>query len=250
MSFTLLPAIDLTAGRLGVYTPEGPAPLEAFDGDPIQAARSYLASGARWLHVVDMDLAFDGVATNLEVVRAIAALPDARVQASGGIRTWQGAGALLAAGASKVVVSSGALADEESVAEIIAGARPDEVLFGIEVSDGRIRARGTNDVDIDLLSTLGWLRAAGATGFLVTAVGRVGRATGPDVELVRRVARSGIPTIGAGGIRSLADLEAVRAAGAVGAVVGRAALEGSLDLAEAIAWAAAEASPEPPLGPG
>jgi phosphoribosylformimino-5-aminoimidazole carboxamide ribonucleotide (ProFAR) isomerase len=239
VSFTLLPAIDLTAGVLGVYTGEGPVPIEAFDGDPMEAARSYLAAGARWLHVVDMDRAFDGDATNVELVHAIASLSDARVQASGGIRTWQDVSVLLAAGASRVVVSSAALADDDVVTEIIERAGFGEVLFGIEVSAGRVRARGSDAVDVDLVSTLESLRTAGATGFLVTAVGRVGRATGPDAELVRLVARSGVPTIGAGGIRSLADLEAVRGAGAIGAVVGRAALEGSLDLADAIAWATA-----------
>ncbi len=245
MPFTLLPAIDLTAGRLGVYLPDGPVAVEAFDGEPIDAARSYLASGARWLHVVDMDRAFD-VGTNAEVVRAIEALPGARVQASGGVRTWADVRALLAVGASRVVVSSGALAEEDAVAEIVSGARAGEVLFGIEVSEGRIVARGSDEVDLDLMATLGWLHTAGASGFVVTAVGRVGRETGPDVDLVRRVARSGLPTIGAGGIRSLADLEAIRGTGAVGAVVGRAALEGSLDLAQAITWAAEEPSPGPP----
>ncbi len=239
MPFALLPAIDLTAGGLGLYTPAGPVAVDAFRGDPAAAASAFLASGARWLHVVDMDLAFGDVATNLELVRSIAALPRARVQAGGGVRSWAEVGAFLDAGASRVVVSSAALAAEQDVAEIIDRARPGEVLFGIEVSEGRIRARGTDVVDLDLMETLGWLRAAGAPGFLVTAVGRVGRETGPDVELVRRVAQSGVPSIGAGGVRSLADLAALREAGAVGAVVGRAALDGSLDLGEALAWGAA-----------
>ena len=238
MPFTLLPAIDLTDGGLGVYTPTGPAPLDAFDGDPLQAARSCLAAGARWLHVVDMDLAFGADATNLEVVRAIAALPGAMLQASGGVRTWAQVGAFLEAGASRVVVSSAALVAEDLVAEILARGRPGEVVFGIEVADGRIRARGAEAVDLDLMSTLGWLRTAGAPGFLVTAVGRVGQESGPDTDLVRRVARAGVPTIGAGGIRSVADLAAVRDAGAIGAVVGRAAMDGSLDLGEALLWAA------------
>jgi phosphoribosylformimino-5-aminoimidazole carboxamide ribotide isomerase len=238
MPFTLLPAIDLTDGGLGVYTASGPVPLEAFGGDPLQAARSCLDAGARWLHVVDMDLAFGGNGTNLEVVRALAALPDAKLQASGGVRTWAQVGAFLEAGASRVVVSSAAFVEEDLVAEILARARAGEVVFGIEVLDGRIRARGDEAVDLDLMSTLGWLRTAGAPGFLVTAVGRVGQESGPDTELVRRVARAGVPTIGAGGIRSVADLAAVRDAGAIGAVVGRAAMDGSLDLGEALAWAA------------
>jgi len=238
--FSLLPAIDLTASGLGVFTSAGPQRLDAFDGDPLRAAAAYVEAGAGWLHVVDMDLAFSGVVANIEVVRAIAELPGVRIQASGGIRSWEEVDAFLAAGASRVVVSSAALVDEDVVVEIVARARPGEVLFGIEVDDGRIRARGSDAVDLELMTTLGWLRAAGAPGFLVTAVGRVGHRGGPDTELVRRVARTGLPTMAAGGIRSLADLIAVRGAGAVGAVVGRAALEGSLDLAAAIAWAAAE----------
>jgi len=69
MPFTLLPAIDLTHGGLGVYTPTGPAPLDAFGGDPLLAARSCLAAGARWLHVVDMDLAFGAPAPDIPYVR-------------------------------------------------------------------------------------------------------------------------------------------------------------------------------------
>ena len=238
MPFTVLPAIDLSNGRLAVYTPAGPEPIEAFGGDPLRAAVAYVEAGARWQHVVDMDLAFGGTTANLGIVRAIADLRGARVQAGGGVRTWADTSALLAAGAARVVVSSAALADEDGVAEIIARARPGEVVFGVEVDEGRIRARGTDAVDLDLMGTLGWLRAAGAAGFLVTAVGRVGLRTGPDTELVRRVVRSGVPVMGAGGIRSQEDLVALRAAGAIGAVVGRAALEGSLDLAGAVGWAA------------
>jgi phosphoribosylformimino-5-aminoimidazole carboxamide ribonucleotide (ProFAR) isomerase len=87
------------------------------------------------------------------------------------------------------------------------------------------------------MSTVGWLHAAGAPAFLVTATGRVAGLGGPDVDLVRRVARAGRPTIAAGGIRSLADLRALRDVGASGAVVGRAVLDGRITLGDALAWA-------------
>jgi phosphoribosylformimino-5-aminoimidazole carboxamide ribotide isomerase len=135
------------------------------------------------------------------------------------------------------VLASAALTDEDAVLEIVGRSRPGETVVGIEVADGRIRARGAA-VDLELASTLGWLSAGGAEALLVTAVDRVATIGGPDTALVRRVARAGLPVMAAGGIRSLADLEAVRDAGASGAVVGRSALEGSLDLAAALAWAA------------
>jgi phosphoribosylformimino-5-aminoimidazole carboxamide ribonucleotide (ProFAR) isomerase len=236
MPFTLLPAVDVTGGRLGAYRPEGPEPVDAFGGDPVEAARSAARAGARWLHVVDMDLAFGGEVRNADVVAAVAALEGIRVQASGGIRTWEEARAYLDAGASRVVLGSAALSDEGEAGHLLARLGP-AVVVGIEVEDGRIRSRGAGRVDLDLMSTIGWLHAAGAPGFLVTAVSRVGGLGGPDVALVRRVARRGRPTFAAGGIRSLEDLEALRDAGAAGAVVGRASVEGGLDLGAAIAWA-------------
>jgi len=236
--FSLLPAIDLTHGRLGVFTPEGPVPLAAFEGDALAAAAMLRDAGARWLHVVDMDLAFTGETGGIETVRAIAALEGIRVQASGGVRTGAQIEALREAGAARVVLSSGALGDEPAVEDLLASARPGELVVGIEVADGRVRSRGIGSVDLDLMSTLGWLRRAGAASFLVTAVERVGTVAGPDVDVIRRVARRGVETLAAGGIASIEDLRSVREAGAVGAVIGRAALEGRIDLRAAFAWAA------------
>jgi phosphoribosylformimino-5-aminoimidazole carboxamide ribonucleotide (ProFAR) isomerase len=233
MEFEVIPAIDVAGGRLARYTPEGPAPVEAFDGDPGGAARSYAEAGARWVHVVDLDLAFDGEARNLAVVRSVAR-SGMRVQASGGLRRAADAEAMLDAGAHRVVLGSGALADEALTAELLRllGGR---VVVGIDVDGGRIRSRGDHPVDLPLAETLGWLVAAGAPAFLVTAVAHVGTLRGPDVATVRRVVRAGRPVLAAGGISSVDDLRGLRRAGAAGAIVGRAALEGGLDLEHVLA---------------
>ena len=237
MGFEVIPAIDVSAGRLASYSPAGPVPESAFDGDPLAAAGDYAAAGARWVHVVDLDLAFDGVARNLDVVRAIVAL-GVRVQASGGIRTIAHADAALDAGAARVVLGSGGLGEATGALDTIERF-PGRVVVGIDVDDGRIRSRGADGVDLPLVETLGWLVAGGAPAFLVTAVARVGSLMGPDAVVVKRVVRAGRPVIAAGGISSVEDLEALRASGASGAVVGRAALEGGLDLERALS-----------LGPG
>ena len=232
MSFEVIPAIDVVGGRLAIVTPQGPAPARAYGADPLAAARAYAAAGARRVHVVDLDLAYDGVAANLETVREIAGL-GLWVQGSGGIRTMSHARSFVDAGADRVVLGSGALGDEGVTLEMIAtfGTR---VAIGIEVDDGRIRARGVAAVDLPLVETLGWLVAGGASTFLVTALARVGSLHGPDVATVKRVVRSGRPVLAAGGVASVDDLRAVRDAGAVGVVVGRAALEGGLDLRDAL----------------
>jgi phosphoribosylformimino-5-aminoimidazole carboxamide ribonucleotide (ProFAR) isomerase len=232
MGFEVIPAIDVAGGRLASYSPGGPVPASAFEGDPLAAAAAYAAAGARWVHVVDMDLAFGGLARNLDVVHAIAAL-GVRVQASGGIGTIDQASATLEAGAHRVVLGSAALVDEAVVVEAVASLA-ERLIIGIEVDDGRIRPRGVNGVDLPLLETLGWLVAGGARVFLVTAVARVGSLDGPDVSVVERVVRANRPVIAAGGIASMHDLASLRAAGAVGAVLGRAALEGDIELEAAL----------------
>jgi phosphoribosylanthranilate isomerase len=190
---------------------------------------------------VDLDLAYGGVrGLDITAIRAVAR--DAILQVSGGIGDAGTGRAYLDAGADRFVLGSSALADDRGTLRALHDAGTDLVV-GLEVEDGRIRARGASRVDdvdgLDLMSTLGWLHAAGAPAFLVTSIDRVGGLGGPDLELVRRVARAGRPTYAAGGIRSLEDLRALREAGAAGAVVGRAALEERMDLAGALAWAEA-----------
>ncbi|MEA2580425.1 MAG: phosphoribosylformimino-5-aminoimidazole carboxamide ribotide isomerase [Actinomycetota bacterium] len=237
--FQVIPAIDVSGGRLAVYAADGPVPVSAFGGDPLVAARAYIAAGARWIHVVDMDLAYSGVLADPPIVGSVAAL-GVQVQASGGIRDGRTVDRLLAAGASRVVLGSAAFADEEAVRTLVA-THGKRLVVGIEVDEGRIRSRGgAGVVDLELAETIGWLTAMGASSFLVTAVQRVGGLQGPDVALVKRLVRSGRPVLAAGGIGGLEDLEAVRRAGASGAVVGRAAMEGELDLTQALARFGAE----------
>ncbi len=238
MPFLLIPAIDVAAGRLAVATREGPRPVEAFGGDPLVAAQRYADAGARRLHVVDMDLAYGLRPPDPATVAAIrAAHPNIGIQASG-VDGWETALPFLNAGADRVVLGSVALLDEPGV-RILLDRHADRVTIGLELEDGRIRPRGAARSELDLMPTLGWLVESGAPAFLVTGVARVGALSGPDVAAVRRVARAGRPTLAAGGVRSVEDLTALRNAGATGAVVGRAALEGAIDLADALTWAAA-----------
>ena len=232
--FEVIPAIDVKGGALAHLTPDGLMRIDAFGGDPVAAAAAMIEAGATRLHVVDMDLAFEGEARNLDVVSAIASLR-VHVQAAGGVRTADEVESFLEAGADRVVLGSAGLADEAGATDLLKE-EGERLLIGIEVGDdGEIRSRGRHPVELPLMETLGWLIAAGAPAFLVTAVARVGSSIGPDVASVRRVVRAGRPVLTAGGIRSIEDLRALRAAGAAGAVVGRAALEGDLDLATAIA---------------
>ncbi|HEX6131927.1 MAG TPA: HisA/HisF-related TIM barrel protein, partial [Actinomycetota bacterium] len=161
MPFSVLPAIDVAGGRLAVWTPAGPRPLDAFGGDPAAAARAYAAAGATWVHLVDMDRALARTPGD-DLVAAVRG-EGLEVQASGGVVDAQAVEDLLGAGAARVVLASAALGDEAAVAELVArhGRR---LLVGLEIRDGRIVARGPVAVDLEPLATVGWLVAAGAAG--------------------------------------------------------------------------------------
>jgi phosphoribosylformimino-5-aminoimidazole carboxamide ribonucleotide (ProFAR) isomerase len=231
--FEVIPAIDVYAGRLARFVRGTVGPVDAFGGDPVAAARSFVEAGARRLHVVDLDLAIMGSFDNAEVIRAVADLR-VPIQASGGIASEAQIQAALAAGATRVVLASLALTDRANTEVLLAG-HGDVVVVGIEADEGTIRPRGRPDVELPLADTVAWLAGTPATRYVHTAVGRVGDLGGPDLDGVRAlVASSGRPVVAAGGIRDLDDLRALARAGAEGAIVGRAMFEG-LDLRDAMA---------------
>ncbi|MGH2661030.1 MAG: HisA/HisF-related TIM barrel protein [Actinomycetota bacterium] len=234
MRFLVIPAVDVSAGRLARLTAEGAVPVNAFGGDPVAAARSFVEAGATWIHVVDMDLALAGEFRSLEVVRAIAGV-GARVQASGGVRSEAEIHAAISAGASRVVLGSASLVDREVTAELVA--RHGEALaVGLEADGATIRPRGMVGVELPLWETLEWLAGLPVARYVHTDVGRAGGLEGPDLDGALALATSTRrPVIAAGGIRNVEDLRALAALGEgiEGAVVGRALYEG-LDLREAL----------------
>jgi phosphoribosylformimino-5-aminoimidazole carboxamide ribonucleotide (ProFAR) isomerase len=235
MGLEVIPAIDVAGGRLARFTRDGSESVDAFGGDPLEAARSFVGAGVRWVHVVDIDLATTGRPTNTDVVRAVADL-GVKVQASGGVASGPQVDTLLSAGAARVVLGSGALGYRDATAKLIE-ALGDSLVIGIEADGPTIRPRGRGARELPLWETLQWLADLAVERFLLTEVGRVGSLGGPDLDGIWALAtHSGRPVIASGGIRSIGDLEAIDALGppVEGAIVGRAALEG-LDLAAAVA---------------
>lgn len=236
MTFEVIPAIDVAGGRLARLNGAGHATVDAFGGDPRAAAERYASEGARWIHVVDLDLAGTGEPGNLDVVRTIAELGP-RVQASGGVTTVAQVDALLAAGAARAVVGSAALADRDATERLLAGLG-EALAVGIEADGPRIVPRGSGGRELPLWETIEWLRGLGVPRFVFTEVGRVGSLEGPDLDGIRALATiTGRPVIASGGIRGLEDLRAIAGVGGSveGAIVGRALLEGDMDLRSAMA---------------
>jgi len=247
--FQVIPAVDVAGGRLVRTSATGDEPIAAFGGDPRSAARAFVAAGARWLHVVDVERARSGVAANLDVLRALAG-EGVRVQASGGISGRAQVEEALEAGAVRVVLGSAALADRSGTAELVERFGS-ALVVGIEAEGDVLRPRGPTPLELSLSDVLVWLRELPVERFLFTRVGRVGNLSGPDLRGALGLARAtGRPVIVAGGIRGAGDVRrlAAQEAGIEGVVVGRALYEG-VDLGTLLA-AAAEADRRPPAPAG
>jgi phosphoribosylformimino-5-aminoimidazole carboxamide ribotide isomerase len=235
----LLPAIDLRGG-LVVRLAEGDFAREtAYDTDPAELAQAFEASGARWIHIVDLDGARDGARRQTETVaRIVAAVGDGvRCEVAGGLRDEEAVAAVLDAGAARAVVGTAALRDPELVGRLIERFGAERVVIALDVRNGLAVGQGwvPGAAGIVVDDVLANLSARGARTFIVTAIERDGLLSGPNVELLGRLVDRGLGEIVASaGIASFGDILAVRAIGCVGAVVGRAIYEGSLNLADAI----------------
>jgi len=237
--FEILPAIDVRAGRV-VRLQQGDFARETvYDDDPVAVARAFADAGARWLHVVDLDGARAGAPVNGSVVAAILAAVGERMQVevAGGLRTAESAAAVLALGAARAVVGTAAIADPAFAVALIAAHGPTRLAVAIDVRDGLAVGQGwvPGAAGVDAADAIRWLAAVGVTTFEVTAIDRDGLLGGSDLGLYERLVALGAgEIIASGGMATLDDLRAVRVVGCTGAIVGRALLDGLMDLRAAI----------------
>lgn len=233
-AFTVLPAVDVAAGR-AVRLVRGSAAGATVYGDPEEAAAGYRRQGASWIHLVDIDAAFDR-GDNAELLAGLISRLDVPVQLSGGIRDEERLTGALSTGAARVVLSGAALTDLAWVRSAIDRAG-DRLAVGLDVRGSGLVARGSTATGGDLLETLDALRQFGRPHYVVTDVTRDGTLAGPNLDLLRTVAAATDgPLLAGGGIGNLADLRAVAAVpGVAGAIVGGALTGGRFSLPEALA---------------
>jgi phosphoribosylformimino-5-aminoimidazole carboxamide ribotide isomerase len=218
----VIPAVDvLGAGAVRLHRGSYDDVVERA-GDPIELAVVFAGAGATRIHLVDLDGARSG-RIRPDLVRSVAGrVRPALLQASGGIRSLDDARTLLDAGADRVVVGTAAFPDPAPWSKLGEG-----LVVALDVRDGQVRAAGwTAETGLTLEEAVRRCSEAGVSRVLATAIDRDGTLGGPDLELVRRVAGSGLRVLAAGGVRSPEDIAALGRAGAEGAVVGRALLTG------------------------
>lgn len=245
--FEVIPAVDVQDGE-AVQLVQGERGSGKRYGDPVAAAERWLDEGARTLHLVDLDGAFEGERENAAAIAAIVEATeraeqsddveadDIGVQVGGGIRTAEDAIALLDAGVDRVILGTAAIENPDIVEEISAE-YPESVMVSLDAKDGEVVVSGwTEGTGLDPAEAAARYEDLGAGSVLFTNVDVEGQLEGIDREAVQRVVDAvDIPVVASGGVTSLADLETLKESGAAAVVVGTALYEGRFTLREALA---------------
>jgi phosphoribosylformimino-5-aminoimidazole carboxamide ribotide isomerase len=234
----LIPAIDLKDGKC-VRLRQGRMEDETvFADDPLDMAQRWVDAGARRLHLVDLNGAFAGQPVNTQVIRRLAdAFPDVPIQVGGGIRDEDTVQLYLDAGVQYVIIGTKAVRAPHFINDLCLEF-PGHIIVGLDAKDGKVAIDGWSKLsNHDVIDMAQHFERDGVEAIVYTDISRDGMMQGVNVEAtVKMASEISTPVIASGGISTLDDIKALRAVaeeGIMGAIIGRALYEGSIDLAEA-----------------
>ncbi len=233
--FTVYPAIDLLNGR-AVRLRQGRREDVTDCGDPVELAAQWSGLGAKWLHVVDLEAAFEGQSHQGETIRRMAEAFHGPVQLGGGIRSMEDIRARLEGwGVSRCILGTVAVTEPHLVKEACVQ-YPGKIACGIDAREGLVALRGWVDAStVMALDLAKRMEDAGVAAIIYTDISRDGMMTGPNVEATSQLAKHvSIPVIASGGIAALDDLIQLKESGCSGAIVGKALYSKAFSLEEAL----------------
>jgi phosphoribosylformimino-5-aminoimidazole carboxamide ribotide isomerase len=235
----LFPAIDLKDGQAVRLVRGEMASATVFNDDPAAQARAFAEAGFRWLHLVDLNGAFEGRPANAPAVEAILDAVDLPVQLGGGIRDMATIERWLTLGVRRVILGTVAVKNPDLVRQACR-AFPGRVVLGIDARGGKVAVEGWAEVsEIAALDLARRFEDAGAAAIVYTDIDRDGALEGANVAATRDLAEAlQTPVIASGGVATLDDLAAflaIEGAGIEGVISGRALYDGRIDPAAALA---------------
>ncbi|MBQ9853362.1 MAG: 1-(5-phosphoribosyl)-5-[Ruminiclostridium sp.] len=231
----IFPAIDLFGGQAVRLYKGDYDQMTVYDPEPLNTVRKFEAAGAKNLHLVDLEGAKTGQTTNLPTIEKLAANTGLFIEVGGGIRNMDTVRRYLEAGASRVILGTAAVTDPDFLAAAVA-AYGDKIAVGADLKDGKVAIKGWLET-----SQEGWeaffdkMQTLGVSTIICTDISKDGAMQGTNRELYKLLAQKyTMNIIASGGVSSLEDIQALKAAGVHGAIIGKAYYTGAIDLAQAV----------------
>ena len=232
---TILPAIDIKDGSCVRLLQGDFATAEKVAEDPLMTARGFEASGAEWLHMVDLDGAKDAAPRNRDIFVNVAKSTGLKVEVGGGIRSMDTVDYYLSNGIERVILGSAAVKAPAFVKEAV-NKYGERIAVGIDAKNGRVAAEGwLDDSDVDYIALAKEMEKIGVRYLIFTDISKDGTLAGPNLEQLNAINDAvSCDIIASGGICGIEDIRALKQLGVYGAICGKSLYKGTLDLAEAI----------------
>lgn len=236
----VFPAVDIKEGQCVRLRQGNADEVTTYSENPVEMALNWANKGAKWLHVVDLDGAFQGFAVNKEIISKICRQLSIPVQLGGGVRNIETAKAYMQTGVERLIIGTMALEDKESLS-LLCREYPDRIGVSLDASDGILKTRGwVEETGKKVTDVVPVMESMGVACLVYTDISRDGMQNGVNITALESLLQqTKLPVIVAGGVSYLEDLKALVPLvqkGLEGVVTGKAIYSGSLDLQEAINW--------------
>ena len=228
----LYPAIDIKNGQC-VRLQQGLFDATTvYSNEPFEVAKQFEAVGAKFLHIVDLDGALQGMGANDEALAQIIKNVTIPLEIGGGIRTMQDIEHRLNMGVTRVILGTKAVESPEFVKEAIATFGADKIVIGIDAKDGMVAIKGWETIsNVDAVTLALSMKDLGVKTIIYTDISKDGMLCGPNlVQTARMVEATGLDVVASGGVSSMEDLEQLENVGVEGAILGKAIYEKRVDL--------------------
>jgi phosphoribosylformimino-5-aminoimidazole carboxamide ribotide isomerase len=237
----IIPAIDIKDGRcVRLFQGEMDKETVYFER-PLDAAKHWVAEGATFIHIVDLNGAVEGRPVHTREVEAICKETGVAVELGGGLRSLEAVKTALDLGITRIVIGTAAY-DNPEFLRSLCKSFPDKIVVGIDARDGKVAVKGWKETtSMDAVELAKRCEADGASRIIYTDISRDGTRDGVNIEETRKIAQSvKIPIIASGGVATLDDIRRLlqlEKEGVNGVIVGRALYAGAFTLTEARAVA-------------
>ena len=227
----IFPAIDLRGGQVVRLYQGDYDRMTVYGSDPCAVARDFMAAGAKYLHVVDLDGALDGTLANIESIAAIARQGGLYIEVGGGIRTEERIRRYLDLGVGRCILGTIAVKDF-AFTERMARKYGDRIAVGVDARDGYVAVSGWKELSAERgVDFCRRLRDAGVQTVIYTDISRDGAEQGTNLDLYRELAKiHGLDITASGGVSSIEELRELQRMGTKAAILGKALYTGRLDL--------------------